>query len=99
MAERSARSGRCVRVVSASRPLNRRGATHQMRSRTYAGHVVVVLAIAFAGLFSFQERAVADTFNDTGFATETIASFPPFSLVGMAWAPDGRLFVWEKNGV
>jgi glucose/arabinose dehydrogenase/fibronectin type 3 domain-containing protein len=70
-----------------------------MRSRTYAGHVVVVLAIAFAGLFSFQDRAVADTFTDTGFATETIASFPPYSLVGMAWAPDGRLFVWEKNGV
>ncbi len=54
---------------------------------------------SLAAVFSFQGRAAADTFSDTGFATETVASFPPYSLVGMAWAPDGRLFIWEKNGV
>ena len=70
-----------------------------MRSRTYAVHALVALAIACVGLLSFQESADADTFSDTGFATETVASFPPYSLVGMAWAPDGRLFIWEKNGV
>ena len=24
---------------------------------------------------------------------------PPYTLVGLAFAPDGRLFVWQKNGV
>src|SRR3954452_5294646 len=70
-----------------------------MRRRPSVRHVITALAIAFAGLISSQEGASADTFTDTGFATETIATFPPFTLVGMAWAPDGRLFVWQKNGV
>ena len=70
-----------------------------MRSRTYARPALVALAIALVGLFTFHGSAEADTFSGTGFATETVASFPPYSLVGMAWAPDGRLFVWEKNGV
>ncbi len=26
-------------------------------------------------------------------------TFPPFTLVGMQFAPDGRLFVWQKDGV
>jgi glucose/arabinose dehydrogenase/chitodextrinase len=43
--------------------------------------------------------SIADTFDDPGFATETIATVPPFTLVGLAFAPDGRLFVWQKNGV
>ena len=46
-----------------------------------------------------QDRAAADTFNDSGFATERIATLSPFTLVGMAFAPDGRMFVWQKNGV
>ena len=52
-----------------------------------------------AGLLSFQGRAAADTFSDSGFATERVATVPPFTLVGMAFAPDGRMFVWQKNGI
>jgi glucose/arabinose dehydrogenase len=70
-----------------------------MRSRTYARQAIVVLAIMVVGLLSLQGRAAADTFSGAGFATETVASFPPYTLVGMAWAPDGRLFVWQKDGV
>ncbi len=44
-------------------------------------------------------RPSADTFADPGFATEVVATVPPFTLVGLAFAPDGRLFVWQKNGV
>src|SRR6188472_3902663 len=58
--------------------------------------VVCVIAGTFV---SVQDLAAADTFSDPGFATERIATLPPFTLVGMAFAPDGRLFVWEKNGV
>ena len=53
----------------------------------------IVLALAYPAL------SAADTFDDPGFATEVVASVPPYTLVGLAFAPDGRLFVWQKNGV
>jgi glucose/arabinose dehydrogenase/fibronectin type 3 domain-containing protein len=43
--------------------------------------------------------AAADSFPDSGFATQRVATLAPFTLVGMAFAPDGRMFVWQKNGV
>ena len=59
-----------------------------MRPRGRVAYLVSVLSVI-----------TADTFTDTGFATETIATVAPYTLVGMAFAPDGRLFVWQKNGV
>ena len=41
----------------------------------------------------------AQTFTDPQFSAETVATFPPFTLVGVVWAPDGRMFVWQKNGI
>ncbi|MGH2899114.1 MAG: PQQ-dependent sugar dehydrogenase, partial [Solirubrobacteraceae bacterium] len=70
-----------------------------MRCRRFSGRVIVAIAISLAGALSCQEIAVADTFSASGFATEAVASLSPYTLVGMAWAPDGRLFVWQKNGV
>jgi glucose/arabinose dehydrogenase len=43
--------------------------------------------------------AAADTFTDPGFVAETVATVPPFTLVGLTFAADGRMFVWQKNGV
>ncbi|GAB7007487.1 hypothetical protein JCM18899A_49620 [Nocardioides sp. AN3] len=43
--------------------------------------------------------AAADTFTDPGFASETVATVSPYTLVGLTFAPDGRMFVWQKNGV
>src|SRR6202008_626192 len=63
-----------------------------------ARKLVVTLAL-IAGLLSCESSALADTFTDSGFATETIATLPAYSLAGMAFAPDGRLFVWQKNGI
>ena len=65
------------------------------------GHLrCLVVACAATLLFlAAPGPSVADTFDDPGFATETIATVPPFTLVGLAFAPDGRLFVWQKNGV
>lgn len=39
------------------------------------------------------------TFNDSGFVTETVFSVEPFQPVFLTFAPDGRIFVVEKNGV
>jgi glucose/arabinose dehydrogenase len=41
----------------------------------------------------------AQTFTDAGFAAETIAQVTRFNTVGFAFAPDGRIFTWEKPGV
>ncbi|MGH7391483.1 MAG: PQQ-dependent sugar dehydrogenase, partial [Candidatus Rokuibacteriota bacterium] len=38
-------------------------------------------------------------FSDPGFVSETIAALPPFTPVGVAFVPDGRLFIWQKAGV
>ena len=59
----------------------------------------VALCACASVLLAQPEPASADTFADPGFATEVVATVPPFTLVGLAFAPDGRLFVWQKNGV
>jgi glucose/arabinose dehydrogenase len=41
----------------------------------------------------------AQSFVEPGFTTEVVTTLAPYSLVGLAWAPDGRLFVGQKNGV
>lgn len=37
-------------------------------------------------------------FVDPGFHAETVASFGEYTPVGLTFAPDGRMFVWEKRG-
>jgi hypothetical protein len=69
-----------------------------MRSRRTSSLLVVAIGV-IVGRHSFQGPAAADTFAGSGFATERVATVPPFTLVGMAFAPDGRLFVWQKNGI
>jgi glucose/arabinose dehydrogenase/chitodextrinase len=61
-------------------------------------YLVAAIGITL-GFLPSQDQAAADTFTDSGFATERVATVPPFTLVGMAFAPDGRMFVWQKNGV
>ena len=61
-------------------------------------YVICLCAVALLVL-ACPRPSAADTFADPGFATETVATVPPFTLVGLAFAPDGRLFVWQKNGV
>lgn len=40
----------------------------------------------------------AQHFADPGFSGETVATLPQYQPVGLAWAPDGRMFIWQKNG-
>lgn len=61
----------------------------------------VLVALVAVGMLTAvpSAPAAADTYDNPAFTTETVATFSPFSLVGLAFAPDGRMFVWQKNGV
>ena len=41
----------------------------------------------------------AQTFTDSGFAVETVATLPVFTPVGITFASDGRMFITQKGGV
>src|SRR5260221_14612147 len=67
--------------------------------------VIRVGATLLLGLLAAFGAAVAPTpahaqisFADPGFYAETVATLPPYSPVGLAFAPDGRIFVWQKAG-
>ena len=60
----------------------------------------LILAVALLLPGVALPRALAQgTFTDPGFVADTVVRFPPFTAVGIAFAPDGRLFLWEKRGV
>ena len=48
---------------------------------------------------SFSPVAQAQTFSDPGFTSEVVTTLPPFLPVGVTWASDGRMFIWQRNGV
>jgi glucose/arabinose dehydrogenase/chitodextrinase len=70
-----------------------------MGVRAFVVASLTVAAVAGGVLVSQPEPVSADDYPDGGFVTEVIASVAPFSLVGLAFAPDGRMFVWQKDGV
>ncbi len=39
------------------------------------------------------------SFNDPGFSVQTVTTVPSYNANGFTWAPDGRMFIWEKSGV
>ena len=62
-------------------------------------YLVAVIGV-IAGLLSFPgPRRRGHLHALPGSQPRRVATLPPFTLVGMAFAPDGRLFVWQKNGV
>jgi fibronectin type 3 domain-containing protein len=56
------------------------------------------LVVFLAGL-AFCPIAFAQTFNDPLFISEVVTSNAPSTAVGLAWTPDGRMFVAMKDGV
>jgi glucose/arabinose dehydrogenase len=52
-----------------------------------------------AALCSSPLAVRALQFADPGFRAERVATFGEFTAVGLAFAPDERMFVWEKSGV
>jgi glucose/arabinose dehydrogenase/chitodextrinase len=67
-----------------------------MRTRSVRNALTVLFCVL---LGISTARTGAETFSDPNFTSEVVATLSPYTLVGMAWAPDGRLFVWQKNGV
>ena len=55
------------------------------------------LVCLLAGLS--PQPAQAQTYSDAGFASELVVTLPRFTPVGLTWAPDGRMFIWQRNGV
>ena len=41
----------------------------------------------------------AITFTDAGFFSEPVVTLAPFKTVGLTFAPDGRIFIWQREGV
>jgi glucose/arabinose dehydrogenase len=41
----------------------------------------------------------AQTFSNAGFASEQVTSLGAYGPISLTWAPDGRMFIWQKNGI
>ncbi|MEO6543495.1 MAG: PQQ-dependent sugar dehydrogenase, partial [Nitrospiraceae bacterium] len=60
----------------------------------------MTLAIACGAVGSpWPTTARAETFSDPVFSAEVVTTLPPFLPVGVTWASDGRMFIWQRNGV
>src|SRR5262245_21403097 len=62
------------------------------------GRPVLCLLLAVLSL-AFARGALAQTFQDSRFASELVVALPALQPVGVAWAPDGTMFIWQRNGV
>ncbi len=72
------------------------------RAQSSAAVSKLVLAMALAATFvlpAAKSVEVPLTFSDSGFEAEILTRLPPATGAGLAFAPDGRLFVWEREGV
>ncbi len=56
-------------------------------------------ALIAIGAISLLSQTAAQTFSDPGFTSELVTTLPAFKPVGLTWAPDGRVFIWQKDGV
>jgi glucose/arabinose dehydrogenase len=56
--------------------------------------IVVLLTLA-----ALSVSGQSPTFTDPGFAWEVVATLTPYTTVGLTFTPDGRLLVWQKQGV
>ncbi len=61
--------------------------------------VVLRLCAVVLSLLVSSMAPFAQTFTDAGFSAETVANVTRFNTVGFAFAPDGRIFTWEKPGM
>jgi hypothetical protein len=57
---------------------------------------ILLILCSFLLLTSITQAIV---FNDPGFTSETVLTLPAFSIVGSTFAPDGRIFLWQREGI
>src|SRR3972149_10177747 len=55
------------------------------------GVTALTLALGLLGLT--VSPAAAITFTDSGFASETVTTLPPYTPIGLTFAPDGCMFI------
>ena len=67
------------------------------RRATLVGYLVVLMVVA--GLQHVAPAHGEISFSDPQFVAEVVTTLPAFTPVGLAFAPDGRLFVWQRNGI
>ena len=79
-----------------------------MNSHSVGGHLHRMHAMVAALLITLvcgtlghavPPVAHAETFSSPAFSAEVVTTLPPFLPVGVTWASDGRLFIWQRNGV
>src|SRR5215510_11214175 len=81
-----------------ARPQPRRG-RHWLFSGTRLRALHVLMALAAAAATSPGVADAAIVLSDPQFVAETVATLPAFTPVGLTFAPDGRIFIWQKTGV
>lgn len=60
----------------------------------------IIITIVYCAVGqSFPHAAQAETFSAPGFTAEVVTTLPPFLPVGVTWASDGRMFIWQRNGI
>jgi len=57
------------------------------------------ISLITVGLLSVLPLRAVERFNEPGFHSELVTSMASYWPVGVAWPPDGRMFIWQKNGV
>ena len=63
-------------------------------------HLLLCGTLIVLWLSGFTATSVrAQTFADPGFSSELVTVLPPFTPVGLTFAPDGRMFIWQRDGV
>ncbi|HEX4950203.1 MAG TPA: NPCBM/NEW2 domain-containing protein [Blastocatellia bacterium] len=50
-------------------------------------------------LFFFTSSPQAQNFSAPGFSTQVVTTLPAYKPVGLTFAPDGRMFIWQENGI
>lgn len=63
------------------------------------GIAIILSIVCCAVEQSSPPLAQAQTFTDPGFTSEVVTTLPQFLPVGVTWASDGRMFIWQRNGV
>ena len=63
--------------------------------------IPAILIAMIMGAIGFSAKAHARnkiTFSDPGFVAETVAALPRYTPIGLTFASDGRIFIWQKSG-
>lgn len=67
--------------------------------RQFIKSLMLSFAVACLMLSLAHSTVRAQTFADSGFTAETVVTLPPYKPVGLTFAPDGRMFIWQENGL